>query len=288
MFDLDDLIPLEQTRKMVKGKWCAIRFSPNPSTGEVLNIGVAFKPERGRVQTRMLLSAAGFKALFGANGVENFNFLLAVVAQTIHASGGFESPSPHVSFSHPLPIQGDNVQSILDSLYEASVILRIPEEPTSKANKTVNTQDLRKRLIRNLRKRHAAQADSFLHEQQVIAYIDSRPLLLDLPLWQTGDLVSGRIFGSIVSAKYMEEVYRQHDLDRAFRNIDTAKRFIAKEGRGGVFILRPPSNDSGFPVREIDNDIDAIAWPLSKAGIHIDVEDRIETLQKRVAQFIAA
>jgi len=288
MFDLDDLIPTAAPRKSVKGKWCAIRFSPTPYTGEQLNIGIAFKPDRERIQTRMLSSAAGFKALYGSNGVENFNFLLAVVAQSMQSSQRFESPSPHISFGPLLSIQGENVQSIMDSLYEATVILRVPEELPSRANRTMNTQDLRKKLIRNLKTYHAAQADNFLHEQQVIAYIDSRPLLLDLPLWQSGDLASGRVFGSIVSAKCIEEVYRQHDLDRAFRNIDTAQRFIAKDGRGAVFILRPPSNDSGFPVRDIDNDIDAIVWPLSKAGIHIDVEDRIETLQKRVAQFIAA
>lgn len=286
MLDLDDLIQTPSGAKLVKGKWCTIGFSPDPITGERLNVGVAFKPARGRAQARLLTSAAGFRSLYGSNGVENFSFLLAVTAELIQRQGELASPSPHITFGPLQAIQGESAQAILDSLYQSMVMLRIPEDVASAGARTVNTQKLRQTVIRELRKRHAAQANRFLHEQPVVINLDNRAHLLDLPVWQSEDLVSGRLFGSIVSASYADEVYRQHDLDRAFRNVDTAKRFIATAGRGALFILRPASNDPAFPVRDIDNDIDAVAWPLIRSGIQIEVAESANELQRQVANFI--
>lgn len=286
MFDLDDLILPSRQEKMVKGKWCTIALRPSLHTGERLNIGVAFVPGRGKARARLITSAAGFRSLYGNNGVDNFSFLLAVTAESIQRTGCLLHVSPHVEFGPLKPAKGESVDAILDSLFQTIVTLRIPEESNTTNAKTVNTQKLRGAIIRQLRKSHASSADRYLHEQPVVINFENRPHLLDLPVWQSEDLVSGRLFGSIVSAHYADEIYRQHDLDRAFRNLDTAKRFITNDGRGAMFILRPASNDGAFPVRDIDNDIDAVAWPLSKTGIRIEVEDSVSAVERKVANFI--
>lgn len=286
MLDLDDLIETSAAARLLKGKWCSIGFSPNLGNGERLNIGVAFKPIRGKVQAKLLTSATGFRSLYGSNGVENFSFLLAVVAEHIQRTGTLTDISPHISFGPLRSIQGETTQAILDSLFQSIVTLRIPEDQAKSQSRAVNTPVLRQSVIRALRNQYSNLADQFLHEQPVVINFENRAHLLDLPVWQSGDLISGRLFGSIVSAHYVDEVHRQHDLDRAFRNVDTAKRFIAATGRGGLFILRPASNDSNFPVRDIDNDIDAIVWPLAKSGITIEVEESAAVIQRKVADFI--
>ncbi|MCK9985664.1 MAG: hypothetical protein AzoDbin1_02136 [Azoarcus sp.] len=286
MFELDDLLEELPRKKLIRGKWCAVRFSPDTSSGECLNIGVAFKPARGQIRTRLLGSAAGFRSLYGSSGVSNFNFLIALTAQSIQTHGDLVSPSPHVSFGPLRNAQGESVDAILETLYRTTVILRIPEEAPTSGTRTVNTRDLRQRVIRTLRTKHGDSVERFLHEQPVVLNFDNRPLLLDLPLWQAGDLVSGRTYGSIVSAQYADEVYRQHDLDRAFRNLEMASRFIAQNGRGALFILRPPSNDPAFPHRDIDNDIDAVAWPLARAGLRIEVEDTEPAIRRKIAGMI--
>lgn len=286
MLDLDDLIEISSSARLIKGKWCSVGFSPNLGNGERLNIGVAFKPHRGKVKAKLLTSAAGFRSLYGSTGVENFSFLLAVVAEHIQRTGTLTDISPHISFGPFRSIQGETTQAILDSLFQSIVSLRIPEDQAKSQSRTVNTPVLRQSVIRALRSQYSNFADQFLHEQPVVINYENRPHLLDLPVWQSEDLVSGRLFGSIVSAYYVDEVHRQHDLDRAFRNVDTAKRYIAANGRGGLFILRPASNDSSFPMQDIDNDIDAIAWPLAKSGIAIEVEDSPVVIQRKVANFI--
>jgi hypothetical protein len=286
MFDLDDLLQPKLKTKLVKGKWCSIGFAPSVGNGERLNIGVLFKPNRGKAQAKLITNTAGFRSLYGSTGVENFSFLIAVTAEHIQRTGSLTEISPHISFGPLRPIQGQSVEEILDSLYQTIVTLRLLEEQESTTSKTINTAKLRQSVFRELRREFTNQADRFLHEQPVIINYENRAHLLDLPVWQAEDLVSGRLFGSIVSAHYADEVYRQHDLDRAFRNLDTAKRFISTTGCGSLFILRPSSNDNSFPLREIDNDIDAVAWPLTRSGIHVEVEDNTAAIQKRVANFI--
>lgn len=287
MFDLDDLLLPNVKAKLVKGKWCSIGFSPSPGNGERLNIGVVFKPLRGKAQARLITNTAGFRALYGSTGVENFSFLIAVIAEHFQRTGTITAISPHINFGPLRPIQGTSGEAILDSLYQSIVTLRLPEEQEIAANKTINTTHLRQIIFRELRREHSSLAERFLHEQPVPIDFENRTHLLDLPVWQAEDLVSGRLFGSIVSAHYADEVYRQHDLDRAFRNLDTAKRFITTTGRGSLFILRPDSKDGNFPMRDIENDIDAVAWPLTKSGIDVEVEDNLAAIQQKVARFIS-
>ncbi len=286
MLDLDDLIQPAGDRKSITGKWCGIRFMPNPGNGDQFNIGVAFKPNRGKFQATLMPSAATFRCLYGSNGVENFSFLIAILAEHIQRTGTLTRISPHVEFGPLRTIHGETAQDILESLYLNIVTLRIPEDQASVPNRTVSTQKLRHSILREMRRQHSDYANRFMHEQPVVVNIENRPLLLDLPLWQSEDLVSGRLYGSIVSATYADEVYRQHDLDRAFRNLDTAQRYIATSGRGSLFILRPAANDSSFPLRDIENDIDNVAWPLAKCGVNIEVEESIAAIQRKVGNFI--
>lgn len=288
MFDLDDLIDKSNQPSLIKGRWCTIRFSPDTANGEVLNIGVAFKPSRGKLRAKLVSSASGFRSIYGSNGVDNFSFLLAVTAEHIQRTGALSSISPHITFSNWRNFQGEDVDRIIDGLFSSVVSLRIPDEVTHQSNRTFNTLKLRQNVIREMRRKHSNVADHFLHEQAVMINYDNRPHLLDLPLWQSGDLVSGRMFGSIVSAQYIDEIHRQHDLDRAFRNVDTAQRFIASTGKGALFVLRPASNDSEFPLRDILNDIDSVTWPLAKAGVHIEVEETTQAIQQKVANFLCA
>lgn len=260
---------------------------PNPGNGDQFNIGVAFKPNRGRFQATLMPNAATFRCLYGSNGAENFSFLIAILAEHIQRTGTLAQISPHVEFGPLRTIHGETVQEILESLYRNVVTLRVPEDQTVVSPRaSFSTQKLRSSIIREMRRRHSDYANQFMHEQPVVVNIEDRPLLLDLPVWQSEDLVSGRLYGSIVSANYADEVYRQHDLDRAFRNLDTAQRYIANNGRGCLFILRPAANDSRFPLRDIENDIDNVAWPLAKGGVRIEVEESVAAIQRQVAAFI--
>lgn len=287
MLELEELITPSPAQKLVKGTWCTVGFCPAPGSGERLNIGVAFKKHRGPAEAKLISGAAGFRALFGGNGAENFSFLLAVTAEHIQRTGELADISPHISYGPRHPIEGTSSQDILEALFHNLITLRVAEEQAGGANnRALNTHQLRQSVIRAFRRKHSDAAARVLHEQPVVVNFENRAHLLDLPLWQSEDLASGRLFGSIVSTQYMHEVYRQHDLDRAFRNIDTARRFIASDGRGALFILRPPANDTAFPQQDIDNDIDAVCWPLAKIGIKIEVDDSIEQLHRSVAQFI--
>ena len=286
MIELDDLAPVSTSARLIKGKWCNVRFSPSTGNGELLNIGVAFIPTRGKLHAKLIPNAGGFRSLYGSGGVENFAFLLTLTAEHFQRTGSMTTISPHISFGPLLPIQGESVDHILHSLYQHTVTLRLYDDRGAAQKRSMNTQTLRNNVIRLLRQQYRDITGRFLHEQPVHVQHEEQSLLLDLPIWQNEDLVSHRKFGSIVSTMYLDEIYRQHDLDRAYRNVETAKRFIEKSGSGSIFILRPASNDGEFPLRDIDNEIDAIAWPLLKSKIHVEVVESADDVRKKVANFI--
>lgn len=284
MFDLDLTFEYPLQPSLVKGKWWPIRFTPDRVSGEVLNVGIAFRPNRGKVHVKLLPDVKGFRTLFGRDGANNLEFALALTSELIRRTGDLVTPSPQITFGDPKPAQGINAIQILESLFDSVVTLRM-DEVENQSSTAINTRTLRRNVLNTLRRLDDKLIETSMPDQPIPANIDGRTLLLDIPIWRDSDLFSQKRFGSIVSAYYADETYRQHDLDRAHRNMVTALETIAQKTPGGIFILRPPENNTAFPSHAIDRDIDAIALPLSKK-VKVQICDTTEEITQEVMSFL--
>jgi len=286
---LDRRVINTSPKHLVRGKWCAVRLTPNLRGEELINIGVAFKTTRGKLSFRLLPSLQGFRAIYGENGVDNLEFLRMLLEDETHETHTLPLPeiSPHLTYGPWKPAQGVSVDKILESMFQEVVTLKMRNEHAGGLGRTVGTRDLRKSIFHDLEKT-GVQVKQILHEQRVKVSQGNRDVFLDLPIWREKDLFRSDMYGSIVSTRYVNDVYRQHDLDSAFRNLNIARQFFAApESRGGLFILKPEP-DEGFPIRDIENDIDEIAWPLEKQGIKVECGTTHHVMQAQVSGFLLA
>jgi len=114
---------------LIRGKWCLIQMNPILQREERLNIGVAFKAQRGKVIVfRLLTSMERYRAVYGDRSMDNLNFLLAMLAEASLGARTLQKVSPHILYRPWKPAQGISVKEILDSMFEA-VVAPLGEKP---------------------------------------------------------------------------------------------------------------------------------------------------------------
>lgn len=255
------------------GKWFPIRVTPDLVTGELLNIGVGFLDAKRKLHLKLIDSARPFQCLYGPAGLENFTFLLTVVREHLQKTGRAESPSPHITFGPRKFASGDTPEAILDSLYETMVTLAARdagEDADETGAKRIDTSAFRKLVFKAAKKSsEALYSRLFRHDPVVMTDAEGQRHELDLPLYAAdSDLFrDGPRYGTFVSAFFRSPVYRGFHLDGGVRNLWNTRAILPGNGRGGLFILRPPDGTKGYTnaaMDDIENDIDRATWPFIK------------------------
>ncbi len=277
---------LSMPKPAIEGTWQAIQFEPDVLSGERFNVGVVFTQKGSRKpHARIVPGIGGFKALFGADGAENFAFLLQLLRELLIEQRKLQSPSPQLTFTSKRYVAGNNPQEIVDDLYADLVTIGRNRElgrddgPTPDVVKTIK---LRKDIERIARRKMGQQWSSIFREQPVELVDESgKRHQIDLPIWRGSDLFTADLFGTIVSAKFKSPIYRSASLLEGYVNFEQAAKH-ARTGRGALLILRPSDASGMYPkavLEEIDNDIDRITWPfLKNSRIKIHVGDTPEDL----------
>lgn len=277
----------------VHGKWFEIRLTPDPVTGELLNVGVGFIQARTRsFHFKLLESAAVFGCLYGPRGREQFEFLLTTVRQRLTTQGATGSISPHISFGPQRYAAGDSAQAVVDQMYATVVTLARRPAPLDDgraqavAGSPRSTEKVRKRVRRAFQMRDQKGFLNYWRDTPVEVRVDDVTHPLDCQIWMGEDLVSSRTFASIVSSCYKDEHYRRSFLTGAYHSLTIARAY-APRARGGFFILAPDDAGSLSALRStIDNEIDHTTWILGrKFNIRADVDTSIDALKDKALAF---
>ncbi len=270
----------------IEGTWQAIQFEPDVLSGERFNVGVVFTQKGSRKpHARIVPGIGGFRALFGADGAENFAFLLQLLRELLLEQRKLASPSPQLTFTAKRYVGGNNPQEILDDLYADLVTIGHNRElvrDEGPAPDVVKTTKLRKDIERIARRKMGQQWSSIFREQPVELVDEAgKRHQIDLPIWRGSDLFTADLFGTIVSAKFKSPIYRSASLLEGYVNFEQAAKHVQR-GRGALLILRPSYASGMYPkavLDEIDNDIDRVTWPFLKdSRIKIHVGDTPEEL----------
>jgi hypothetical protein len=248
------------------GTWHAIQLCPNPAADERINVGVVYLAG-GRTHFRLLENMAGLKCLYGSKGLDNAQFLLSLVRDTL-AAGELASPAPQILIGPAGHATGDQPDAVVDRIFQDIVTVGrhrtelelVPAVDTP----TVRNSTVRRKVVSEMAKISAAVTKRVFAEKPFkVKAPDHKEHELDIPL-----RTSNR-FGSIVSAAYKSATPRRNGLLGAFMDLSTARLYVDAKERGKLFILR----EEAFPEslqREIDNDVDEIGWRLKKIKIEVD------------------
>lgn len=287
-FDASGVLP-------VSGRWRSIRLHPDIVTGEVVNIGVVFVPNRGQPIWKLLHNTRGLECMYGPEGVEQFGFLLKVLFEHLSEAKKADqitTVSPQVSFGKWHHTAGDDAYEILDHFYRRIVKLsRASEAERIKVDAhSVNTMDLRKTVQSKFNPEVREQL--FRKEPVLVVGPDRREHYLDMPVWmeKTG-FFPHFSYGTIVSCHYKNEIYRKASLGPACQHMQVAiEHFAQRTGTGFLIALRPEDDAAGFTRQEIaniENEIDDLTWPFQRhKNVRVHVAHNASEVAKLVEKIV--
>lgn len=206
----------------VRGEWYALGFTPDPATGERLNIGVVLHIG-GRQYFRLLPDAAPFACLYGQRK-ENIAFFLRCLTEHLKAGKLPQKFSPQLICDTPRAAAGDSVEETLDRLYATYITLGRHSKP---AYKNLTTDALRSTVKRLVNRRHPA----FSH------YWQKEPIVLPGKKYTAAVdiyIPERQRFASIVSLDYRKD--NSGRLAAACTELETAAQL---GGEGTLFIYNP-------------------------------------------------
>jgi len=278
---LETFFPREAVEALpAEGTWRAIQFSPNPAADERLNIGVIFLDKKNQCFFRVLDTAAPFRCLFGTEVQDNFYFVLQLLNESLTRKA-FVSPSPQIAFGPPRFATGEAGQLVVDRLFPEVVTLArnrpIPDDDD--ATPAIANHKLRRRVLTEMQKLAPVVSKNLWAAKPFLVKTHEAEHELDIPLR------ASRRFGSLVSAHYLTAASRKTNFLSAFADLATARQFVDRNEKGALFILRPPTDKTRFTEdiqRQIDNDVDDVAWRLAKIKIDVNPAETDRRLAEEI------
>jgi hypothetical protein len=276
------------SRNIIRGEWFNIRFCPDLATGELLNIGVGFVDESGRVYNRILNDFSRLRCLYDDRiDLEEIAFLAEIIGQLLDRTN-FSAiehlqPSPNIKFSQRKYAAGQGINSIIDRLYRDTVTLDWPrlDKVTEKSRfKPHDNHTVRKDVFSKLRDLMGYDAEKLISKDSQYTIPDGDiERKLDLPLRSD----AAHLTGTIASAWYKDLYRAEHNILTAAMDLRTAKRFLDKD-KFGLFILRPDltSGLTESDLCKMEDAIDRSVWQLQADDIHIGIESKTDRLAQDI------
>ena len=262
----------------VAGQWFNIRYSPNPASGELFNVGVAYLDStRQRIHARLIENLEAFRAIFGEAFEDEVRFALEV-ARSALGKTMLESPVRNIAFGEPRYAAGESAQEIVDWLFSTTVsFAEAKQVNATKREPGQNNTTVRKAVFDSIRLKAGLNADRII-AQDPVYWVDKgdRKIPLEIPLR------SDRLLGSVVSANYRSKQPLENNLLRSSLDLETAAR-IFKQDRLGFFVMRAAEEVVSGPIDpSLDEVLDTTCWKLHKHGIHVGVEESPDLLAEDI------
>lgn len=280
---LERLLIQNNEKKLIKGEWFNIRWSPDLATGEVLNIGVGFI-ENGRVYSRLLSYFERLRCLFGERGIYHAELVTSIVLESLRLNKK-DSPIPQVSYRNNGFAQGISVDEVLTSLFNQTVPLAKKIRNTKKEERfsSFNTEKLYTCLLDELKIIAELDFDRFAPPNGSILVEDKEGRQELFVPFRDGS----RLIGGLASSVYSNASTIELNLLKAARDVEAA----IKMGRGSdasIFILKPGDELNKLKKEQvitIENTLDRFDWHMSKQGIAVGSHTTVEGLAGEVYEW---
>lgn len=258
------------------GQYFVIRCTPDPFTGETLNVGVCVIEPNGKRHVKVITEPGRLECLYGDSGASMVVSMASIAGA--YAQQGLHSPSTQICFDTPLPYFNASPEETLEAAFAEQVTVALPRKNV-KATKTVD-DDQALTLISDLIKRKLSlKADAVLAQNpQLIINTDQGPRAIKVPLLPNNGA------GAIRSADYSAPSLKTHLMD-SLLDVECAGRY-AKKKYLGMFILRP-AHHTPQHAAAIDNVIDSIAF-RAPHNLRLEVSEDGDVLAEHICDWAEA
>lgn len=278
------------TEPKIKGYSQVIRVKPDLITGELLNIGVIFRPLRKTIiHSRLLPSAYPFKVLYGNNGMDNFSLLIELLRDSLKRNIIPSELSPHIVWGERTYAQGDSIEEILNYTYHTMVTLADVKPDKDDNNKviTIDNKEARRKIATQLNRIDPGTYKRIYRNKAISGKIGNKHISIDIPFYDPHRSMSDSLirFGNIVSAVYRDDVYRGFNLNAGVTEMHNASYCFGNESEGSLFILRPDRDFHGYDqtnFRKIDNDIDKARFSIEQHGVQVYIESDLNKITAKI------
>lgn len=280
----------EQQEPVIKGYTQIIRMKPDLITGELLNIGVVFRQNRSKIiHPRLIPSAYPFKVLYGTNGMDNFNFLLELLRDSLQKNILPNDLSQHVVWGERVYAQGNTIDEILNYTYETMITLADikPDKDDNSKVITIDNKEARRKIATQLNRIDSGTYKRIYRNKAIPGKIGNKHISIDIPFYDPHHSMSDNLirFGNIVSAVYRDDVYRGFNLNAGVNEMHNASYCFGNESKGSLFILRPDKNYYGYDqtnFKKIDNDIDKARFSIEQHGVQVYIDSDLNKITAKI------
>lgn len=258
----------------VRGQWANIRWCPNASTGEVLNIGVLFNDTEGGRHVRVIDSFERVECLYDAAFASDAKFLSTVVYESLAA--GQEVPAAGVFLSAPKFASGPSVDFILSTLFASTVPLgRSRKEPRPTRPRAPATNRVREIVFEELRRIAGLKADLLISSEGRMQVRDGdKSRSLDIPLQTTSAL------GTIISAGLATQASNELNLLRADADLQVARRLYSRD-KLLMYVVRASRSRQS---ESMDRMFDSLAWTFRNVGVEMKTYSDPQLVAKDIVE----
>lgn len=254
------------------GQYFVIRCTPDPFTGETLNVGICVIEPSGKRHIKVITEAGRLECLYGDSGASVVVSMAGIAGAC--ALQGLRPPSEQISFDAPLPYFSTSPQETLNAAFAEQVTVAIPRKQ-EKAIKTIDDDTALRLVTDEIKQKLNLQADFLAQSPQLIISTDRGPRTIRVPL------LPAHGAGTIRSADYTAQPLKSHLMD-SLLDIECAGRYAHKKHLG-MFILRP-AHHTAKQVRAIDNIIDSITFRAPR-NLHLEVSDDSRELAEHICEW---
>lgn len=242
----------------IRGSWSNVRWVPNESTGETLNLGVVFQSASGQRRHRMVETFDRIACLYDEGFAAQARFLVRVADEALAA--GKPVPARNVFLSESKFASGISADAVVDAMFEATVPLGKPKRlrATTSAASAADTQSVREQVLDALRLIAGVHAERLITSERSMPVRHGDDMhYLDIPLQSPSAL------GTIVSARARSASKNELELFRADSELQIARRVYDRDNLF-MYVVRAESDE---PSMQSDELFDTLTWKLSKLGV---------------------
>ncbi|MDN7126463.1 hypothetical protein J6J08_03610 [Pseudidiomarina sp. 1APR75-33.1] len=282
MKSLDEILEASTRQENVTGDWYQFQWSPDISTGELLNIGVGFKDLSGNLDILMLDYFERISCLYGKD--MEFQLELACnVARELafsHTVSDSVLLTPQIKLTKKGFAQGRTSSEVLDNLYKNTVSLG---RKIRKGNKNRFSPVSRDTAYASLKDK--------LKEKLGIEYAKHVP---DDPFEKITDHgVSHNLFlpykkkngvATLISTAYSDVQRVKCNLFDGYRDIDIAAN-LKKIDANAIFLVLPDDTLKQETQIEIENEIDKFIWLLKPHNLYVESDVDTDHLATEISSW---
>ncbi|EAQ97689.1 hypothetical protein [Congregibacter litoralis] len=272
----------------VRGKWFAIKFTPDLFAGDSISIGVGFINSAGVIRTRLADDyqrlACFYDDRLNISDVEFLAGLLDEALAGLHEEEWLKSNfGPSVTFTDASYAAGRSETEIIDSLFFNAVPIartKVTERDKQPRQRFEQESTTCNKIGKSLGDRYKNIASKF-HPNGQAYDIDNQGHRLKLHFRDEGR-AAGYVASALIADVWKAEV-------RVRRGVDSLRtlRNCVPEERCGLFVVRPGEthglNDSF--LNQFDDLLEEIRWRLDREQIDLRDADDTDLMADQIADW---